>query len=256
MARIILHPYRESLLSLLYPGSQTSATALEPAIRALEAQLPLPATRRHKIIWRLDAGFGSDENINWIRQRGYHVLAKGVSNRRAGKLLTLVQRWRHLSAAKAVGSVPTPYAFAQPIYTFVVRSFVKQEPTVAYLYTSLPWSGLQIARFYDQRGGAETAFRTDKSGGAHLDKRRKHKRHAQEVWVHLTDIAHNYLSWFQYHILADSPLAAFGHLRISRDLMRIPGQVDLQNGQLISVKLSKNTPHAADLLDCLQRFWT
>lgn len=251
----MLHPYGESLLSQLHPGSQTSATALEPAILLFEQQLALPPARRHKLIWRLDAGFGSDANVNWLLKRGYHVLARGVSNRRAGKLFTQVQRWRRLSNQKTVGCVTTPSSFSRPIHTFVVRSLVKHEPHVTYLYTSLPWSGTQIAAFYDQRGGAETEFRSDKSGGAHLDKRRKHKRHAQEVWIHLTDITHNYLSWFQQHILTDSPLATFGHLRITRDLMHIPGKIEFHNGQLLSVKLSRNTPHAADLLDCLKRFW-
>lgn len=251
----MLHPYGESLLSQLYPGSQTSATALEPAILHFEQRLALPEARRHKIIYRIDAGFGSDDNVNWLLKRGYHVLAKGVSNRRAGNLLTQVQRWRRISEDKSVGCVPTPYSFVRPIFTFVVRRIAKQETHAAYLYTSLPYPGTQIATFYDQRGGAETEFRSDKSGGAHLDKHRKHKRHAQEVWIHLTDIAHNYLSWFQHHILTDSPLASFGHLRITRDLMHIPGKIEFQNGRLLSVKLSRTTPHAADLLDCLQRFW-
>lgn len=251
----MLHPYHESLLSQLYPGSQSSATALQPAVLLFEKQLALPERYRHKIIWRVDAGFGSDPNVNWLVQRGYQVLAKGISNRRAGKLLTLVQRWRLVAENKWVGSVPTPSPVSRTVYTFVLRRIVKHETQIAYLYTTLPWSGIQIASFYDQRGGAETEFRSDKSGGAHLDKHRKHKRHAQEVWIHLTDITHNYLSWFQHRILADSPLASWGHLRISRDLMHMPGIIEMHNGQLLSVKLSKTAPHAAELLDCLKRFW-
>lgn len=251
----MLHPYHESLLSQLYPGSQTSVTALEPAVRLFEQRLPLPETRRHKIVWRVDGGFGSDQNVEWLVQRGYQVLAKGVSNRRAGKLRLQVQRWRALRPDKWVGSVVTPAAFSRPVYTFVLRRLLKGEEQAAYLYTTLPWSGLQIASFYDQRGGAETEFRSDKSGGVHLDQHRKHKRDGQEAWIHLTDITHNYLAWFQHHILTDSPLASFGNLRICRDLMHIPGQIEMKAGQLLSVKLSKSVPHAADLLDCLRRFW-
>jgi hypothetical protein len=251
----MLHPYHESLLSQLYPGSQPSSTAFEPAVQLFEERLALPETRRHKVVWRVDGGFGSDHNIEWLVQRGYQVLAKGVSNRRAGKLLLKVQRWRTLRSDKWVGAVATPQPFSRPVYTFVLRRLLKGEERSAYLYTTLPWSGVQIASLYDQRGGAETEFRSDKSGGAHLDQHHKHKRDAQEAWIHLTDIAHNYLAWFQHHILTDSPLADFGHLRICRDLMHIPGTIEMHEGRLLSVKLSRAVPHAAPLLDCLQRFW-
>ena len=71
----------------------------------------------------------------------------------------------------------------------------------------------------------------------------------------LTDIAHNCLAWLARYLLADSPLASFGFLRIIRDLFRIPGTIEMAHGQLLSVKLLKSAPYAADLLDCLRRFW-
>jgi hypothetical protein len=132
---------------------------------------------------------------------------------------------------------------------------VGQRTRLAYLYSTLAGSGVQTARLYDQRGGAETEFRADKSGGGHLHKRRKHKRDAQEVWIHLTDMAHNYFSWFAGHILADSRFKGYGPLRISRDSMRVPGLVEIRDAQLLSVKLLKASPYASDLLACLERFW-
>ena len=123
------------------------------------------------------------------------------------------------------------------------------------MFSTLQRSGVATSHFYNQRGGAETEFRTDKSGGLQLHHRRKQQRDAQEAWVLLTDMAHNYLAWFTRHILHDSPFATYGALRISRDLLRIPGYVEVENGQLLSVKLLKSSPYAADLLDCLRRFW-
>ena len=63
------------------------------------------------------------------------------------------------------------------------------------------------------------------------------------------------MAWFTHHILADSPFADWGPLRISRDLFRIPGQLEWQNQRLLSVKLMSASPYAADLLTCLERFW-
>ena len=251
----MLYPYRESLISQLYPGWQHSSNCLQPAVEALEQRLKLPSHRRHKIVWRLDGGFGGDRNIEYLLGRGYHVLAKGASNRRAAKLASQVQRWRAVRPDKLVGQVPTPEQFSRPVQTFVSQTHVGQRTRLAYLYSTLSVPGVQTVRLYDQRGGAETEFRADKSGGGQLHKRRKHKRDAQEVWIHLTDIAHNYFSWFVGHILVDSRFEGYGPLRINRDLMRIPGLVEIHNGQLLSVKLLKSTPYASDFLACLERFW-
>ncbi|MBN1220427.1 MAG: hypothetical protein JXM69_15985, partial [Anaerolineae bacterium] len=62
-------------------------------------------------------------------------------------------------------------------------------------------------------------------------------------------------AWFTRTILADSPFVDYGFLRITRDLFRIPGVVEMDQGQLLSVKLLKSSPYAEDLLACLQRFW-
>jgi hypothetical protein len=251
----MIHPYRESVLSQLYPGYQHSSNCLVPAVLTFETMLGLPAQLRHKCIWRIDQGFGGDHNINWLLERQYQVIAKGCSNRRVAKLAREVQRWRAVRDDKWVGKVPTPEKFVRPVDTFVIRYQTHRGWKHSYLLSTLNMSGIVTVHFYDQRGGAETGFRTDKSGGAHLNKRRKHKRDAQEAWVLLTDMCHNFISWFSHHILADSPFASYGFLRISRDLFHIPGLVEMKDDQLLSVKFLRSSPHAADLIDCLQRFW-
>ena len=82
----MIHLYRESVLSQLYPGNQHSSHCLVPAVLAFEDRLALPAKYRAKVLWRIDQGFGGDENINWLLERGYGVLAKGCSNRRSANL--------------------------------------------------------------------------------------------------------------------------------------------------------------------------
>jgi hypothetical protein len=251
----MLYPYRESLMSELYPGSQHSTHCLLPAVEAFERCLDLPQAHHHKIIWRLDGGFGGDKNIEQLVSRDYHVLVKGASHRRAASLARQVKRWRSLDDHRAVGIAPTPESFSRPVKTFVLRYQHATGPRHAYLYSSLALSAPQTVSLYDQRGGAETEFRADKSGGGHLHKRRKHKRDAQQVWVLLTDMMHNYLSWFSRHRLIGSPFAEYGPLRITRDLMHVPGLVELDHGRLLSVKLLRSAPHAAELAACLARFW-
>jgi hypothetical protein len=144
----MLYPYRESLISQLYPGWQHSSNCLQPAVEAFEQRLNLPPERRHKIVWRLDGGFGGDQNVEYLLGRGYHVLAKGASNRRAAKLAAQVKRWRALRADKVVGQVPTPEPFSRPVQTFVTRTQVGQRTRLAYLCSTLSGSGVQTARLY------------------------------------------------------------------------------------------------------------
>jgi hypothetical protein len=251
----MLFPFRESLLSQLYSGFFHSANALKPAIETLEARLDLPTHRRHKLIWRIDAGFGTDANVLYLLRRGYHFLAKGHSNRRVAKLAQQVKCWRQVDGQRFVGHAPTPVALADHIRTFVIRTHGPKRVRLTYLLTTLKLSGVRIVRLYDQRGGAETEFRADKSGGGWLHKRRKHKRDAQEAWLHLTDMAHNYLAWFAHTKLQATPFRDYGPLRITRDLFRTPGLIEFQHGQLFSVKLLRSVPHADHLLAVLKRFW-
>lgn len=251
----MLFSFGESLLSQLYPGFCHSTHALKPAIETLEARLDLPPHRRHKVIWRIDAGFGSDANVLYLRQRGYHFLVKGHSNRRAANLAHQVRYWRQVDNTRFVGRAPTPAPLADGIYTFVIRTHGPKRVRLTYLLTTLKLTGPRTVHLYDQRGGAETQFRADKSGGGWLHKRRKHKRDAQEAWLHLTDMAHNYLSWVVHTKLQATPFADFGPLRITRDLFRTPGLVEIHDGQLFSVKLLKSVPHVDQLLVVLRRFW-
>lgn len=251
----MIHPYHESVLSQLYPGNQHSSNCLMPAVSTFEDMLSLSAGRRAKIVWRLDQGFGGDANINWLLERNYGVVAKGHSNRRSADLVRQVRRWRAVRSDKFVGCVPTPDGFARHLNTFSIRYATTRDWKHAYLLSTLNLSATATVHFYDQRGGAETEFRSDKSGGLHLHKRRKHRRDAQEVWIVLTDMAHNCLSWVTRTIFTDSPFEHFGFLRTTRDLLCIPGHVQIEDGQLLSVRLLKSSPYAGDLLDCLRRFW-
>ena len=58
-----------------------------------ESSLELTAKQRRRSVWHFDSGAGSDEQVTWLLKRGYHLVGKGVSNRRAEALARQVQRW-------------------------------------------------------------------------------------------------------------------------------------------------------------------
>jgi hypothetical protein len=71
--------YHETVWSDVFPGNQHTVQCLEPAVLAVESALELSPAQRKRTVWRLDGGAGSDEHLRWLIQRGYHIVAKGMS---------------------------------------------------------------------------------------------------------------------------------------------------------------------------------
>jgi len=93
LVRIGATDYREVVASLLYPGTQTSLASLQPAVLTLERVLYLDLLRRQRTLIRLDGGFGSDDNLAWLLNRSYQLIAKGYSGKRAAAYARQVRHW-------------------------------------------------------------------------------------------------------------------------------------------------------------------
>src|SRR5947209_1569824 len=86
LARVSAIREGESIWSELYAGNRHTVQCLQPAVLAAESALELTAAQRQRTVWRLDGGAGSDEQLRWLLARDYHIMAKGMSNRRAEAL--------------------------------------------------------------------------------------------------------------------------------------------------------------------------
>ena len=205
-------------------------------------------------MWRLDGGAGSDDHIRWLLKRGYHLVAKGMSNRRAKALARQVRRW-DAYADYWLGEVASPVDFGRPVRVFVKRR--RKEDRFLHSYyvvtLSLPSKG-QFLACYDARGGAEVEqFRNDKSGLG-LAARRKHAFWAQTALVLLTDVAHNLLADFYHQALVGTRFASYGPKRIVRDLLATPGKLFFEAGELKRIALLSQTQFSRDLLMCLVKY--
>lgn len=210
------------------------------------------------MILRLDAGFGTDENLNWALNLGYQLCAKNNSGRRAGAWGARIDHWQEVEANRRwVAEPPQQLSFCRPTRTLAVRWLDHRKQTfkhALYIVTDLHSDLLDICHVYDLRGGAEIDIREDKQGLL-LTHRRKRKWHAQEILVLLNDLAHNFLSMFRHKILADTPLASFGPYRLIQDVFSVPGQLIFEDGQLVEVYLLQDHPYTRFLLDTLPRLW-
>ena len=219
-----------------------------------ENALELSPAQRKRTVWRLDGGAGSDQHIRWLLARGYHLIAKGMANRRAGALARQVRRWDAYDDFW-LGEVEPPVDYGRPVRVFVKRRLKKGKFRHSYYVTtlSLPSKGHFMA-CYNSRGGAEVEqFRNDKSGLS-LAARRKQGFLAQKGFILLTDLAHNLLADFYHRALVGSPFEDYGLKRIVRDLLATPGRLVFEAGQLKRIELLSLKHYASDLLICLERY--
>ncbi|MEA3339820.1 MAG: hypothetical protein U9R15_07625 [Chloroflexota bacterium] len=246
--------YHETVWSGLYPGKRHSSNCLKPAVLATESVFDFTPAQRRRVAWRLDGGFGSDDNLNWVLSRGYQVLAKGCSHRRAEALARRVERWDAAPWNCWLGWVSTPVQFVHPVETLVMRRRVKGKFRHSYYFGTLHApSKRAFMQRYNDRGGSETEFRADKSG-LHISHRRKHRMNAQEGLVLITDLAHNLLADLEHRALVDTAFAGYGPKRIVRDLLAIPGRLYFEEDELKRIELLSTHQYAVEMLKCLKKY--
>ena len=221
---------------------------------AAESSLELAAAQRRRTVWRLDGGAGSDEDIRWLLSRGYHVVAKGMSNRRAKALARQVRRWDAYGDAW-IGQVAPPVDYGRPVRVFVKKWLKHDQFRHSYYISSLALpSKKHHLQYYDYRGAAEIEqFRNDKQGLS-LAVRRKRSLCGQLGYILLTDLTHNFLAHFHHHALLNSPFESFGLKRIIRDLLAMPGNLIFDGSDLRRIELLSQMKNSHDLLICLERY--
>ena len=245
--------YRETLWSELYPGNRHTVTCFRPAVLAAESSLELANPHLDRIVWRMDGGAGSDAELIWLLNRGYHVMAKGLSSRRAHALAQQVGRWDAYEDCW-LGEVPPPIDYGKKIRCFVKHRIKNGQNCYSYYLStlSLPSKG-HFMSVYNARGAAEVEqFRNDKSGLS-LAARRKRSFTGQQAYILLTDLAHNLLADFHHRVLSGSRFDDYGLKRIVRDVLATPGRLVFEDGQLKRIELLSQMQNAEDLVTCLKR---
>ncbi len=216
---------------------------------------PRPHQRPH-IVWRFDAGFGSDSAINWVLARDYQIIAKGYNSRRAQKVVSQIasDTWQVVRPNKWVAIVPDGLRYARRTQTLAVRwlTAAQQERCALLIHTLLDEEPLRVVQYYDQRGGAieVDSIKQDKFG-LQLTHRRKRSWYAQEAWIIVTDLAHDVLTWSHDWMFRGSSFETYGNLRLVQDVLSIPGQLEFKGDKLQKVALQRSHPFAPEMQVCL-----
>lgn len=112
LGRVLASRYDEIVFEQLYPGSRQLERSLPALVEGAEQVLGLTRPKRTHTVVRVDGGGGSDGDLNWLLARGYGVLAKVHSWKRAAKLAERVSAWQPdpKAADRQWGWIEQPHA--------------------------------------------------------------------------------------------------------------------------------------------------
>jgi hypothetical protein len=243
--------------SLLYPGNTLSEQVLQEAVWELETVLQLSSPQRQQTCLRLDGGFGTDANLNWLLKRGYGLIAKTKAGRRAGAWGRRVQDWQELPPGQRwIALAPQQLQYGVPTRTLAFRWRNRQGKLkhALYVVTDIDSALEVVCQKYNLRAGAEIDIRDDKQGLL-LTHRRKRAWYAQEILVLLNDLAHNFITTFRKTALINTPLADFGPYRLIQDVFTIPGEAIIRDDRLVELRLLETHPYAEIMAQALPRLW-
>lgn len=278
LGRVTSADYHEVITDVVCPGNVNLHTALRPLVEETEAALELSAEKRHRTIWRIDAGGGSLHDVNWLLSRGYQIHLKDCSSSRAAAYAQTVLTWhrdperperefgwattekldnvRHVR--RLIIRAPTKRG---GIYHGALLSTLAPRQVFELLGTSSnglsdPATVLQMyAKLYDLRGGAiEIEFKQDKQGFG-LTKLNKKSYHAQEMVQLLGVLAHNVLLWAKDWLSESAPkLKQYGTVRFVRDVFTSAGRVTITVGGAVQeIVINGAVPLARQFIEGLRR---
>ncbi len=250
LVRVSAPVYHETLLSMIYPGSQSGLATFKTTVRTVQNMLQLTRDQRRQTVWRTDGGLGTDDNINWALAHDYQVLMKGYNGKRANAFARRIadSDWYALRDNRWVAIVPKAPRYSRRTQTLVLRWFDEsrqfQYATLVHSLVDHDWQ--TIPSLYDGRGSMETEIQADKMGLL-IPKRRKKRVAAQEALILLSDWVHNILTWSHAWMFSDSRFDKFGPTGLVNDVLCIPGEVVIKGDQLQMVALRESHPYAAEV---------
>jgi len=275
LARVLATDYDEVVCEHLYPGKVQLPHVVEELLDETEAILQLTPERRQRTILRVDAGAGSDAQIDLLLGREYRLLTKVTSSSRSAKLARSVKTWYQdpKDPSREWGWPETPHAYVRATRQVVARRQREGQWHYRVLVTNLSDAMLcrlarqpvrddvtererlfLIAYAYDLRGGGvETSFKNSKCGLG-IMKRNKKRFAAQAMLVQLAALAYNFLTWVRRHLAqSDGKWAEYGPLRLVRDVGQIPGLIRLprQGQEQLKIVLNKGHPLATRFVHAL-----
>jgi len=245
--------YREILHETLWRGKASAVPALKTALVELDTRLGWTRERRHRLVLRLDGGFGTTEVRNWLLSRGSQVVAKISHSGRVRTLRQAIGPWQPPSSpGRDIAAVRQPQRCCRTTRQWGIRT-PKEKGGYQYavLVTTLTARAPgEVADAYDGRAMIEATFCQDKQALG-LVTRRPRRGEAQQMVLLLARLAHHLLLWGKQWLRRVPStrwrLRGYGLVRLLRDVWAVPGVIRWRRGGMVSVRFSLLHPLATPL---------
>lgn len=264
LGRVVASLYDEIVCEKLYPGTVQLEKNLPELIEMAENLLDLDENRRKRTILRVDAGGGTDANINFFLNRDYFGMIKSKNWQRTCQLIKTLTNWQSIPQLPdhECGWVSEPHPYVRPMRQVAIRWPNKKKGGWFYCilvfnltdelifelahspmpetYTELELMSVIVDADDLRGGGVETSYKNSKQGIG-LHKRNKKYFHAQEMLILWAQLAYNITGWVQNELAQhSSKIASCGTLRMIRDAFQIAGKIEFDtNGNIVSITLNQ-----------------
>ena len=240
----------ETISLYLDPGNTHCSARFDDLVKDTLVKLS-DVAKEHRLILRIDSGYGSDDNINKIRDKVLFV-AKAYSTVRAANIAKTIKKedWKEVNGCVDVFELP----IMKGLRHIVVRTLTsKGSFEYTMLVSNIPsgrMSAIEMFHFYNKRQTIEAFFKTCKNV-YHIKNLRTRKFNGIYAFLWFVFISHNLLSWFKSIVLSGTELEGVGTKTLIEKLGFITAEVK-QTAQTIIVTLPGINALARKFVDCLQ----
>ena len=240
----------ETISLYLDPGNTHCSARFDDLVKDTLVKLS-DVAKEHRLILRIDSGYGSDDNISKICDKVLFV-AKAYSTVRAANIAKTIKKedWKEVDGCVDVFELP----IVEGLRHIVVRTLTsKGSFEYTMLVSNIPsrrMSAIEMFHFYNKRQTIEAFFKTCKNV-YHIKNLRTRKFDGIYAFLWFVFIAHNLLSWFKSTVLSDTELEGIGTKTLIEKLGFITAEVK-QTAQTIIITLPGINALARKFVDCLQ----
>ncbi len=240
----------ETISLYLDPGNTHCSARFEDLVKDTISKLPDIAKDKHLIL-RIDSGYGSDENIQKVKNKVLFV-AKAYSTVRAANLAEKVKKsdWEEIDGAVDVFELPA----VDNIRHILVRTLTKNG---SFKYTMLicnidnnKMSAADVFHFYSKRQTIEAFFKSCKNV-YHIKNLRTRKFNGIHAFLWIVFIAHNLITWFKTTMLSETKLEGIGTKTLVEKLGSIIAEVRKTHDSIVVV-LPQISALARKFVECMQ----
>jgi len=243
--------YEEAIQIYLDPGNNHCKNRLADLLRDID-RLLLADNPGVQIVRRLDAGYDSALNRQWLAGLPGYFLMKGCNSLQATRLAQSIPLQDWLPVAQGIHGVEiTP----EPGVRRLLYEFLQSDGHFEYtlLYTNLPpadFSVLRLFDFYNQRTTIE-AFFAQSRHVFNIQSMRSRQFNAIAAFLRFVFLTHNLIQWAKCARLAHSDLQNASTRQLVFGLARVRALVSWQAGWHLAILGASRW--ATALLDVLSR---